>query len=124
MGEFKSAITMKCPRCGQGDLYKNTGIIPKKGMFDMIEKCDHCGLKYEKEMGFFYGAMYISYALNMALFITATVAYYLFFENAVDWRVYIMSYLLLTLILTKWIYRMSRSLWLMIMISYQPDKKD
>lgn len=124
MGELSAALKMKCPRCGKGELFENTGILPKKGWFGMNTNCSECGLKYEKELGFFYGAMYISYMLNIALFVTVTVGYYLFFEDTFDWRGYIISYVILTLILTKWIYRMSRSLWLMIMIKYEPEKKE
>lgn len=124
MGKIGSAIKMKCPRCGEGELYDRTNLFSLKGIFSMHKNCSNCGLKYEKEVGFFYGAMYISYMLNIALFVTATVGYYMFFEEKYDWRFYIMVYLLITFTLVRWIYRMSRSLWLMIMISYDPNKKD
>ena len=38
--------------------FKNLGVYH--------ERCNHCGLKYEREIHFFYGAMYASYALNVA----------------------------------------------------------
>lgn len=116
MGELSSAIKLKCPRCGISELFENTGIIPKKGMFNMLTNCSNCNLKYEKEVGFFYGAMYISYMLNMSFFVATTVAYYVFFEDRIDWHIYIIIYITVTIFLTKWIYRMSRSLWLMIMV--------
>ena len=31
------------------------------------KNCSHCNLKYEIEPGFFYGAMYVSYALAIGL---------------------------------------------------------
>ena len=116
MGKLSAAVKLKCPRCGKGELFENTGIIPKKGMFNMLTNCSYCGLKYEKEIGFFYGAMYISYMLNMSFFVAATVAYYIFLEEKIDWRIYIILYITITIFLTKWMYRMSRSLWLMIMV--------
>lgn len=124
MGKLISALTMKCPRCGEGELYDKSTLIPKAGMFSMNTHCTECGLKYEKEIGFFYGAMYISYMLNIALFVTATVGYYLFFEDKVDGTWYILGYLLLTFLLIRWIYRMSRSIWLMFFVNYDPDKKE
>jgi len=32
----------------------------------MHEDCPHCGYHFEKEPGFFVGAMYVSYALTLA----------------------------------------------------------
>jgi hypothetical protein len=40
----------------------------------MNEDCDQCGLHYELEPGFFYGSMYVSYAFNIAWFVTVWVA--------------------------------------------------
>ena len=33
----------------------------------MNERCSICGLKFEREQGYFLGAMYISYALALAV---------------------------------------------------------
>jgi hypothetical protein len=66
--------------------------------------------------------MYISYAINIALFVTATVGYYLFFDEIVDWRYYISGYVILTVLLSPVIFRLSRSIWLMIMTKYEPEK--
>jgi uncharacterized protein (DUF983 family) len=33
----------------------------------MHENCSHCGLHYKIEPSFFYGAMYVSYALTVAI---------------------------------------------------------
>ena len=44
----------------------------------MNEHCSHCRFKFEIEPGYFYAAMYVSYALNVAeIVITAILAYYL-----------------------------------------------
>ena len=45
---------------------------------DMHGTCSHCGLQYEREPGFFYGAMYVSYALTVALAVAIFVLGYLF----------------------------------------------
>ena len=124
MGKLSSAVQLKCPRCGKGELYDRTNLFSLKGVFKMNKNCSNCGLKYEKEIGFFFGAMYVSYMINIGLFVTATVGYYMFFEDKLDWRLYIILYLLLTFLLLRWIYRMSRSIWLMFMVNYDPEKID
>jgi uncharacterized protein (DUF983 family) len=35
------------------------------GFPKMWERCPHCGLKFEREQGYFLGAMYISYGLAL-----------------------------------------------------------
>jgi uncharacterized protein (DUF983 family) len=57
-----AALHAKCPRCRRGDMFKG-------GMYSLSKinlNCPHCGLYFEIEPGYFYAAMYVSYALNIA----------------------------------------------------------
>jgi uncharacterized protein (DUF983 family) len=59
----------RCPRCRLG------GIFPYsiyRGFPGMSERCSVCGLKFQREEGYFLGAMYISFGL--ALLIIAIIA--------------------------------------------------
>ncbi|MGR3811241.1 DUF983 domain-containing protein [Jiulongibacter sp. NS-SX5] len=123
MGKVSNALVLKCPRCGGGELFESKNPYKKGKMMSMHTHCSNCGLRYEKEQGFFYGAMYVSYMLNMALFITATVGWYLFIEGKIDWRIYIGIYVALTILLVPIIFRYSRSLWMTMMIKYEPEKR-
>jgi hypothetical protein len=38
------------------------------GVFAMHDRCPRCGHQFEREPGFFQGAMYVSYVLGVALF--------------------------------------------------------
>ncbi len=122
MGNIKAALKFKCPRCGEGDLFQAQNPYKQGSMFEMDTNCSKCGLKYEKEGGFFYGAMYMSYMLNIGLFVMATVLWYVLLEDKIDWRIYIGSYVLTTILLVPVLFRLSRSIWLMIMIKYEPQK--
>jgi uncharacterized protein (DUF983 family) len=57
----------KCPRCREGKMFEHT--VFSVNFMDMHENCPKCGLHYEVEKGFFWGAMYFSYALTVAIFI-------------------------------------------------------
>jgi len=122
MNKLGATLLMKCPRCHEGDVFVTKNPYAFGKMTVMHEHCPHCNLRYEKEMGFFYGAMYVSYMFNIALFVVATVCYYLFFEDKVDWLWYILGYVFLTVILFPLIYRLSRSLWLQAFNKYDPSK--
>jgi uncharacterized protein (DUF983 family) len=53
------ALRLRCPRCGRSPLYA--------GWFRMRERCDACGLRYEREQGYFVGAIYVNYAVTVVV---------------------------------------------------------
>jgi len=58
-----SAIARQlCPRCRAAGIFR-TSIF--SGFPRMHETCPNCGLKFEREQGYFLGAMYISYGLAL-----------------------------------------------------------
>jgi uncharacterized protein (DUF983 family) len=52
-------LRLRCPRCGAGGLYRKP--------FKMNQHCAHCALKFEREQGYFVGAIYINYAATIAI---------------------------------------------------------
>jgi uncharacterized protein (DUF983 family) len=125
MGKLQSAVAEKCPRCGEGDLFAEKSFLPiGRKTYQMKKYCTHCGLKYEKELGYFYGSMYVSYALNIALFTITLLTYLFFFKESFGWAYFAVAYLVLTFLLTGFIFRTARSLWLSALTSYEPEVKD
>jgi uncharacterized protein (DUF983 family) len=53
------------------------------GFPKMHERCPTCGLKFEREPGYFLGAMYVSYALALVTITVLAVALWL----ALNWSV-------------------------------------
>jgi uncharacterized protein (DUF983 family) len=53
------ALRLRCPRCGRSPLYA--------GWFRMHERCAACGLRYEREQGYFVGAIYVNYAFTVVV---------------------------------------------------------
>jgi uncharacterized protein (DUF983 family) len=53
---LKRGALKRCPRCGGGKLYR--------GWFEMHERCPTCGLRFEREPGFFTGAYLINFAIT------------------------------------------------------------
>lgn len=124
MGKLSSILKLKCPRCGKGDLYAHNLYLPiSKKPFDMKKYCPECGLRYEKETGFFYGAMFVSYGLNVALFVACIIIHLLFFEHY-GWWAFGIVYVLLTLLATAVIFRYSRSFWIGMYVKHNPNIVD
>ncbi len=112
-----SIFHQKCPRCRQGDLFVSSAYdLPR--FLKMYEKCDHCGLRYELEPSFFYGAMYVSYAFQIALFVAVFVAIQVLYPQADTW-VYIVGVIGGVLLLFPVIIRYSRTIWIHIFVKYR-----
>ena len=56
-------LKLKCPRCGEGDLFQKPGLWVYRNQLAMHETCKSCGLKYELEPGFWLGALWTSYPI-------------------------------------------------------------
>lgn len=123
MGKLSSGLTTSCPRCNKGHIFESSNPYAFGKMMVMKSHCEVCGLRYERETGFFYGAMFVSYGINIALFSIALILYYTVFEESTDWRFYIAAYVGISFLLTPIIFRLSRSLWLALMVNYDPEKR-
>lgn len=88
----------------------------------MYPKCSVCGLKYEKEVGFYYGAMYASYALAVAEFVICWVGFYLFFPwVSTFWEI---AFIITLTILTGPLkYALSKLIWANLFFSYKENRK-
>ena len=125
MGKLGPAFKEKCPRCAKGDLFVSNHRLPFSGKpFRMKKYCPECGLKYEKEPGYFYGSMFVSYALNVALFVVCLLIYIYVFKKNYGWEYFAVAYLVATFLLTGVIFRWSRSLWLAALTRYEPGTVD
>ena len=81
-----------------------------KNMFLLHVNCPNCGLKYEREPGYFTGAMYVAYALTSGWFILWFVLYLTVLElSATQLATFMIGSLVLLAPLTL---RWSRMLWL------------
>ena len=65
----------KCPHCRRGDIFR--GSLYGFNIQYTNTVCGHCGQRFEIEPGYFYAAMYVSYAMNCAQMITLGVATYI-----------------------------------------------
>ena len=84
----------------------------------MYDNCPNCGLRFEIEPGFFYGAMFVSYAIVTAISLTTVLLSFALWQNPSTWAI-----VGLILILMPSIFRYSRVLFLYWFggIKYHPD---
>src|SRR5580698_62234 len=110
-------LHQKCPRCRSGCMFR-TSIF--RGFPKMHPRCPVCDLKFEREEGYFLGAMYISYALALiaivalALLLWATTPWSL--QKITVWAI------LLFLPLTPALTLFSRVLWIYLDWAIDPER--
>jgi len=123
LSKFQAVLQCKCPRCRRGDIFTGNAYAFKLQKTNV--NCPVCNLKFEREPGFFYVAMFVSYAMNVAEIITIGVASYvlglpLIYENL--WY-YVALILAGVLLLSPINYRYSRVIllhWLTPGLGYVP----
>lgn len=116
-----SMLFNKCPRCHQGDVFTEKNPYKLSKIFSLHETCSHCGLKYEKEHSFFYGAMYVSYALTSGWFTIWFAMYnYVLKMEALTFALLItVSIIILSPLTVRW----SRLIWLNFFYKYNKNYK-
>ena len=110
VGTFKDIVKTKCPKCRSESMFKYKTLKLEK-MLMMHRACPNCGQDFIPEPGFYFGAMYFSYAINVALMVTFGVAYEVLFrpDNIV---ITLASVFTPTLLLAPWNFRISRAIML------------
>lgn len=109
-----SIAQCKCSRCRRGDMFPYSAFNIAK-FTQTNERCPVCKFKFEIEPGFFVGAMYIGYAISVALFTTVAVGINILsnifgFETSV--RIYVISIIVATILMIPFNFRYSRVLML------------
>lgn len=90
-----------CPSCERGQIFSS--------FLSMREKCDVCGIVYEREPGYFLGALSFSYAI--AFFVVLPTFLPLLFANLPIW-VIVGVPALETAIMAPFLFRYSRLIWI------------
>jgi len=111
----------KCPRCRRGDMF--SGNVYSLATNKVNEDCPRCGMHFEIEPGYFYAAMYVSYALNVGASCAFALITYLVTNNTTSPWLYTGVIIGGCFLLAPIIFRTSRVLllyWLSPKIHYQP----
>lgn len=111
-------ITCKCPNCRKGAMFNETGNIFLFKMPKMNIRCKHCNFKFERETGFFFGAMFVSYGLGAAEMITCLVLFWYLIDLS---PLIVFSIIAITAVLfSTFNFRLSRAIWTYIF--YQKEE--
>jgi len=114
-----SILTGTCPKCQNESMYLDQNPLHLSKVLKMHDHCRHCGLKYMIEPSFFYGAMYVSYGLNVAIGIAAFVISFGIFD--LDMKGSFIVIFASLVLLMPFVLRLSRNIYINMFVSYEKD---
>lgn len=117
--KLNSILTGSCPKCQNESMYSDKNPLHLTKVLKMNENCSHCGLKYQIEPSFFYGAMYVSYGLNVAVGIAAFIVSFVFFGASIEQS--FLAIVITLIVLFPFVLRLSRNLYINMFVSYDPN---
>ncbi|GAL70296.1 hypothetical protein JCM19302_3418 [Jejuia pallidilutea] len=97
-------------------MYSNKNAYALSDTLKVNERCSHCNTKYRIEPSFFYGAMYVSYAVGVAFGVAAFVISNLIL--GADLTVTFIAIVGTLIVFMPVIMRLSRNIWINMFMSY------
>jgi len=123
--KLKSILIIKCPRCHQGEFLEK-GVYDFSAYTSVRKNCPKCELKYRLEPSFYYGSMYVAYALGVAVMIAITLLSYLLLGEFLLITTFT-SIIIAVVILAPYLNALSKIIWANFFFHYSSDwekKKD
>jgi uncharacterized protein (DUF983 family) len=99
-----------CPNCHKAPYFKANNPYNLKHFAEMNRYCDNCHFDFKQEPGFYFGASYVSYGLQVFIFLILYFSIIVFANYSVWW--FIAIAVLLQIILLPIIFRLSRLIWI------------
>jgi ABC-2 type transport system ATP-binding protein len=91
------------------------------GLFRMALECPVCGLKFEREQGYFLGAIYINYAATVLCMLVGFFVLDYFVNLALDYQIIV--WCSFGVVFPMVFYRYSKSLWLCLDYIFSPAEE-
>lgn len=103
-------LAARCPHCRNVSVFRNGKLLGLK-LADMHHHCPECGFNIQKEPGYYWGAMYVSYGLGI---LEMLMTYFLGCALGIPEKDYLhlASMIATVLLLSPFNFRFSRVVWL------------
>ncbi|PSK93565.1 DUF983 domain-containing protein [Taibaiella chishuiensis] len=113
----------KCPGCRRGSIFINSGILPLRDCLKTREHCPVCGQKIKVENNYGQG---MNFVFIVVIFILTAIGYHLliglsFKDNSIYY--YVALSVLMVIFLQPWLMRLSRVLFLYLVVPYRKDRQ-
>ncbi|MDG1475667.1 MAG: DUF983 domain-containing protein [Vicingaceae bacterium] len=114
-----SIIKCKCPKCREGDLFVNKNAYQYQNFLSVNDNCPKCNQDFQIEAGFYLGAMFVNYALTIAIIVAVFVAFVVF--NIYSLVPFLITAGIVLFVTSPVALRVSRSIWIAMSVKYKPN---
>jgi len=108
---MRRGLRRRCPRCGESAFL---------GWFEMKEFCSSCGLRFEREPGYWVGAVIINTTVIFATFLVVFGGMALVTYPEVPWGLVLGVTALANVVIPIVFYPISKTLWSSLELSWHP----
>ena len=114
-----SILTGTCPKCQRESMYVNKNPFIISETMKMHDVCSHCGTRYKMEPNFFFGAMYVSYAVAVLVGILIFLIAYFGFHSGI--KTSFIAIFMGLIVMMPWVTRISRNIYINMFMDYDPN---
>lgn len=118
MKKLYSIFRLQCPHCHRGEFLEKRP-RPFWSWVRVRDSCPHCERPFKIEPSFYYGSMYVAYAIGVALMGLVTMIYFLSSKNFSVSRLFLLIVGVLV-VLNPYINAYSKSIWANFFFAYNP----
>jgi len=108
---FRASVR-RCPNCGHRGVFRSWGT--------MVDRCPTCHLQYEREEGYWLGAVLINTVATIGLFAVTMISWAVTTWPDPPWTTMTATGIVINLITPLLFYPVSKTLWVAIDISAHP----
>lgn len=113
-----SILNFKCPHCHEGAFYAGRHLYDLKHIGDVNKHCPACHRKLSKEVGFYYGGMYVNYALSITFSLLMYGLIYLI-APGLEFMWTFLLIIVATVLCVPLLYGLSKIIWANLFFDYQ-----
>lgn len=114
-------LGLRCPYCREGDFFVSHPYDLRRAG-DTHDVCPKCGGRFSIEPGFYYGAMYVSYALTVAMATAVWVAIQVLWPS-LSMEGTILAIVLALIVTGPWLYALSKVIWACMFLPTKQARK-
>ena len=115
-GAVLRGLLRRCPRCAASGIFD--------GYFRLASRCPRCGFRFEREEGYWTGAMIVNIAACEVWFAVLFVAVVIATVPEIPWGPLLVVAAVTNGVLPVVFYPFSKTIWMALEVYYHPDPAD
>ena len=116
MASLVSAVRKRCPNCGEKNIWKSFG--------QMKESCPNCRFRFEREEGYWTGAMIVAIAIPIGLLLLVFVLPMILTWPDVPWTTLLITAFIVLGLSPVIFYPHSKTIWVWLDLKFNPARAE